>query len=91
MRNIDYKQIVTAVENLCIQSCYELPADVLGAIETAANNESDPKAKNILNQLIENAGIAKEKHIPLCQDTGLTIVFIDQGAQVAVTPPPGAP
>ena len=87
MRSIDYKQIVTAVEKLCIQSCLQLPEDVRGAIEKAANNETEPKAARILSQLLENAAIAEEKHIPLCQDTGLTIVFIDQGAQVTVTPP----
>ncbi|MBW8034486.1 MAG: fumarate hydratase [Planctomycetes bacterium] len=87
MRNIDYNEIVTAVEELCIQSCYELSADVLGAIENASQNESNPKAARILKQLVENARIAKEKHIPLCQDTGLTIVFVDQGAETVIIAP----
>lgn len=91
MRFIDYKQIVTAVEKLCIQSCLELPEDVRGAIEKAANNETDPKAAGILRRLLENAEIAEEKHIPLCQDTGLTVVFIEHGAQAAVTPPADKP
>ena len=91
MRNIDYNDIVTAVEKLCIQSCYELPKDIIDAIENAAKTEPNPKAQRILNQLIENANLAKEKRIPLCQDTGLAIVFVDQGAQIAITPPPDNP
>jgi fumarate hydratase subunit alpha len=61
-----------------------LPADVLDALEKAVQKESNPSAAKILNQLIENARIAKEQRIPLCQDTGLAVVFIEQGCQVVV-------
>ena len=91
MRNIDYNEIVTAVEELCIQSCYELSADVLGAIKNAEQNESNPKAARILKQLVENAEIAKEKRIPLCQDTGLAVVFVEQGGEAVITAPADDP
>ena len=84
MREIGFKKIVDAVESLCIESAYELPADALFALEDAAREESDPGAAKILNQLIENARVAKDEKIPLCQDTGLAVVFVEQGGEVFV-------
>ncbi len=87
MRDIEFEKIAEAVESLCISACYELPADVLAAIEAAAQRESNPAAVRILDQLIENARLARDERIPLCQDTGLAVVFVEQGADVSVTPP----
>lgn len=71
---------------MCVAACHELPPDVLAALERAARAESNPRARRVLDQLVENAGIASRDMIPLCQDTGLTIVFVEQGAEVAVAP-----
>lgn len=90
-RTITYRQIAATVERLCIESCYELPGDVLDALRQAAAAESNRRAKHILEQLLENAQIAGEKRIPLCQDTGLAVVFVSQGANVMVTPPAEEP
>jgi fumarate hydratase subunit alpha len=87
VRYIEFEKIVNTVESLCIAAGYELPSDVLAALEEAAQKESNPPAAKILNQLIENARIAREEKIPLCQDTGLAVVFVEQGAEVAVKPP----
>jgi len=84
MRYIEYSQIVEAVGKLCVEAGHYLPDDVLEAITTAAENESDPNAKQILDSIIENAKIAKEEMIPLCQDTGLTVVFVEQGVETAI-------
>ncbi len=81
---IEFEKIVEAVELLCIAAAYELPADVLAALEGSAQKESNPTAVKILNRLIENARIAKEEKIPLCQDTGLAVVFVEQGADVII-------
>jgi len=89
VRYIEFEKIAAAVESLCIAACYELPGDVLAAIETAARAESNPAAAKILDKLIENARLAKDERIPLCQDTGLAVVFVEQGADVAVKPRPG--
>ena len=89
MRYIESEKITEAVESLCITANYELPEDVLAALEKAAQKESNPGAVKILNQLIENARIAKAEKIPLCQDTGLAVVFVEQGAEVAVKPHAG--
>jgi fumarate hydratase subunit alpha len=87
MQTITYEEIVNTVERLCIESCYELPQDVLNALEAAAKTETNPRAVKVLKQLIENARIAKKERIPLCQDTGLAVLFIEQGAGIAVKPP----
>ncbi|MHC4517545.1 MAG: fumarate hydratase [Planctomycetota bacterium] len=84
MRSIELEQVSKTIESLCIAACYELPEDVLQAIQRAAQAESHPGAARILTQLIENAEIAARDRIPLCQDTGLTVVFVEQGAQVTV-------
>lgn len=87
MRYIRFEKIAEAVESLCIAACYDLPDDVLAAIEAAARRESNPAAAKILEQLVENARLAKKERIPLCQDTGLAVVFVEQGADVAIQPP----
>jgi len=89
VRYIEYHKIVETTENLCISTAYELPEDVLTALQEAAQKESKPAATKILNQLIENARIAKTERIPLCQDTGLAVVFVERGSQVYVSPPEG--
>jgi fumarate hydratase subunit alpha len=91
MRAIDYKDVADAVGQLCIDSCYELGDDVLSALTDAADKETNPAAVDILAQIIENARIAKDERIPICQDTGLAIVFVGQGSQVTVNPPQDNP
>ena len=89
MRHIEEKKIVDTVESLCIAANYELGDDVLAALEQALKKESNPSAVKIIKQLIENANIAKNEKIPLCQDTGLAVVFIEQGADTEVKCPAG--
>jgi fumarate hydratase subunit alpha len=88
VRYIKFEKIVDTVEPLCIAAAHELPDDVLTALHHAAQKETNPAAVNILNQLIENARIAKAESIPLCQDTGLAVVFVEQGVDVAIKAPP---
>lgn len=82
MRTVAFEKIVSEVEKLCIKSSIELPADVLAALSKSEQTESNTGAKKILNQLIENAKIAQQQKIPICQDTGLAIVFLEIGSQV---------
>ena len=81
MRTIEFEKVAATVESLCISAGYELPKDVLAALERAAQNESNPAAAQILSRLVENARIASEERIPLCQDTGLAVVFVEQGGR----------
>jgi fumarate hydratase subunit alpha len=89
VRYVKFEKVVATVQSLCIAAAYELPDDVLAVMKKAAKNESKPAAEKILNQLIENARIAAQERIPLCQDTGLTVVFVEQGEQVAIRAPCG--
>ena len=84
MRYIKFEKVVRKIESLCIAACYELPGDVLHALEEAAETESNPAAVKILRKLVENARQAAAEKIPLCQDTGLTVVFVEQGCEVAL-------
>jgi fumarate hydratase subunit alpha len=91
MRTLAFETVASAVEALCIQCAYELPADVLEALRLAHEAESDPRARHVLSQLLKNADIASGERIPLCQDTGLAIVFVELGAQVQIAPPADRP
>lgn len=84
MRYVKFEKVAQIVESLCIAAGHELPDDVLAALHQAAQKESNPRAAKILNQLIENARIAADEKIPLCQDTGLAVVFVEQGCEMAV-------
>jgi len=86
MRTIEFEQVGRAVESLCVAACHELPADVLTALELAARRETNPRAGRILAQLVENAHLAAQDQVPLCQDTGLAVVFVEQGTEVVIVP-----
>ncbi len=81
---IEFEKVVETVKSLCITAAHQLPDDVLAALKKAQRKESNPGAAKILNQLIENARTAEAESIPLCQDTGLAVVFVEQGCEVAV-------
>lgn len=91
MRTIAYTQIAQTVEALCLECAFHLPPDVAEALRQAAARETHPRAREILEQLVENAQIAAAEKIPLCQDTGLAVVFIEQGADVRIVPPDDKP
>ncbi|MDR2772925.1 MAG: fumarate hydratase [Elusimicrobiota bacterium] len=84
MRLISAKTISEAVMRLCGEANYELPADVLGALRAAYQNETAPLAKEIILQILQNAQIAKDSKIALCQDTGTANVFVKAGREVFV-------
>jgi fumarate hydratase subunit alpha len=89
VRYLKFEKIADTVESLCTAAAHELPDDVLAALQNALEKETNPAAVNIIKKLIENARIAKAESIPLCQDTGLTVVFVEQGSNVAVKHPSG--
>lgn len=84
LKEVNTKTITTIVKDLCIKANLELREDILLALKRSLIKERNPRAKRILQILIENAKIAQEKRIPICQDTGITIVFIDIGQEVAI-------
>jgi fumarate hydratase subunit alpha len=86
MRTVSFEKIVSEIQKLCQTASLELPQDVLAALQSAEKSETHTGAKKILNQLIENAKIAKEQKIPICQDTGLAVVFVELGCEVKIEP-----
>ena len=82
MRNIDVGKITSAVKSLSIEANYYLGDDVIKALGAAAEKEESPLGKEIINQILENARIAKTEDMPLCQDTGLSAIFVELGQEV---------
>ncbi|MDR0916024.1 MAG: fumarate hydratase [Oscillospiraceae bacterium] len=79
MRIIPAAQITDAVARLCVTANHTLPDSVFAALSTAAEHESDERARGILRTLTENAELARRERVPICQDTGIACVFIDLG------------
>lgn len=82
MRELNVKVIADAVAELCSSANRVLPDDLCAAIGVAAEAESEPLAKSIMHDLCRNIDAAKELDIPVCQDTGMAVVFIDVGQDV---------
>ena len=85
MRDIKASQITETVTRLFKEANYYLGEDVLRAIETAEKREESSVAKEVLKQIIKNADIAAKERIPLCQDCGTAVVFIELGQDVHIS------
>ncbi|NWG04117.1 MAG: fumarate hydratase [Syntrophaceae bacterium] len=82
MREIDVKDITETVKRLCIEANTILGEDVISAYQKGLEKEESDIGKESFLQLLENAKIAKEERIALCQDTGLVVVFLELGQEV---------
>jgi fumarate hydratase subunit alpha len=82
VRELDVREVTAAVKDLCITANYDLPVDVYDALKKAQETEESPVGVEVLGQLIENADIAARDRVPICQDTGLAVFFIDLGQDV---------
>jgi len=82
MRALTVETIASAVASACIEANLHLPADVVTALRAAATRETEPLAQSILADILENAALAPETGLPLCQDTGLVVVFAEVGQDV---------
>jgi fumarate hydratase subunit alpha len=85
MREVPVKDITQVVRDLFIDANCNLGEDVKAALQQALEREESPIGKEILAELIENARIAKAERMPMCQDTGLPVVFIELGQEVHLT------
>ena len=79
MREIHANQITETVAGLCIESNYYLGEDVLTVLRQYRDREVSPVGREVLDQILENAEIARDEQMPLCQDCGLTVVFLELG------------
>lgn len=84
MRTVALDFIVEQVKLLCLESCSNLPKDVLQAIIEKEKTEQSGPGKSILGEMITNATIARNEKLPLCQDTGVTVIFVELGTEVKI-------
>ncbi len=85
MREIESSKITQVVRDLCIEANYTLSPDMKDRLLQAREEEASPLGKQILEKLEDNLRIAKEEEIPICQDTGMAVVFMEIGQDVHVT------
>lgn len=84
MREINCQQITETVSSLFQEACIHLPEDVLAAIRQARQSEESSAARDVLDRILENAEIASKEKVPLCQDTGTAVVFLEIGQEVHI-------
>ncbi len=84
MREIAAEEIIQAVAQGVIEACCRLPLEVQHALEKALENEPSPLAQETLKILLENASLAQQEGLPLCQDTGVAVIFVELGQDVRI-------
>ena len=85
MREIRFDDIVTAVREACIKANTVLPDDLCAAIRAAGETEESPVGRAILGDLAENFTFAAQRGLPICQDTGMAVVFLELGQEARIT------
>lgn len=84
LKRIHINTIIDAVEKLCIEANYDLGKDVIASFNKALTTEESPLGREVFARLIENAAIAHEERVPMCQDTGMTVIFVELGQDLHI-------
>ncbi len=84
MREIFESEISKTIEDLFISACEDIPENVLDCLREAEKKEQSELGKEIIKRIIENDLLAREKHLPICQDTGVAVVFAEVGYDVHI-------
>lgn len=84
MKEIHVNEIVSAVQTLCIEANYDLGSDIMTGFQKALKDEASPLGQEVLERLIENAQIAHDERVPMCQDTGMAVLFVEIGQDLHV-------
>ncbi|MGI6477908.1 MAG: fumarate hydratase [Salinivirgaceae bacterium] len=84
MKTVKASDITNLVEKLCIDACCDISDDINNKFKSCLETEKSPLGKNVLRTLIENAKIARDERSPMCQDTGVTVVFVKMGQNVKI-------
>ena len=79
MREIESSRITEAVAKLCMEANFKLEDDVQESLEKAYETEKSPVGKEVLKQILDNSRIASTERVPICQDTGMTVIFAELG------------
>lgn len=82
MRTISVNKIKEAVKEMCMEASFFLPEDVRASLESMRQEEPWPLAKETLKRILDNADIAENQQVPMCQDTGMTVIFATIGQEV---------
>jgi fumarate hydratase subunit alpha len=84
MRTIHFETVVEQTKRMCIEASYNLNEDVIKKLQSARQSETSPLGKEVLQQLIDNARIAREEDYPICQDTGDAVFFVELGQDLRI-------
>ncbi|MBC2722623.1 fumarate hydratase [Desulfosporosinus sp.] len=84
MKELAVEEIISAVETLCIEANYDLGSDIMAGFQQALKIEPSPLGQEVLERLIENAEIAQKERVPMCQDTGMAVLFVSIGQDLHV-------
>src|ERR687893_1808577 len=84
LREIEANAVTEAVRHLCIEANTRLPEDHLTALRRALDEEESPLGHEVLERLLENAKVARERCIAFCQDTGYAVFFVELGSEVRI-------
>ena len=85
MRDVTVSAVTAAVRQMCMDANFELGDDVIRAFERGLQTEESPVGKAVFKALLENAAIARAEKVPMCQDTGFAVVFVELGQEVHLT------
>lgn len=84
MRQINTEEITDTIEKICVDANYNLGDDLVVSLQNALNKEESPLGKEVIAQILENAEIGKSEQVPVCQDTGFAVVFVEIGQEVII-------
>lgn len=84
MRTIEAEKITQEVAQMCKEAAYYLPEDVYNALKKGRETEESPVGRDVLDQIIKNSEIARSEDRPICQDTGMTIIFLEVGQDLHI-------
>ena len=82
MREIKVKDLSLKIEEMLLDACENIPNNILDALRKAVKDEESPLGKEVITKIIENDELAKNKHLPICQDTGVVVCFLEVGYDV---------
>lgn len=82
MRKIELAEVTAKIKEMFIDACENIPANVLTALKSAAAEEQSPLGREVIEKIVENDLLAKDMHLPICQDTGVAVVMLTIGSEV---------
>lgn len=82
MRTIELSEVTAKIKSMFIDACENIPDNVLETLKKASESEQSPLGKQVIDKIIENDNLARDKHLPICQDTGVAVVMLTIGSEV---------